>query len=137
MIVLNTNIVSEAMKPAPEPSVRRWLNEQAAETLYLPSIVLAELLFGIAALPAGRRKSRLTDALDGIVALFGERILPFDATCANAYADLMARARSQGSAVSAADGYIAATAAANKMTVATCDSAPFLAVGVSVINPWD
>ena len=135
MIVLDTNIVSEAMRPSPEPAVRDWLNEQAAETLHMPSIVLAELLFGIAALPAGRRKNRLADALDGITGLFENRVLPFDTDCAKAYAELMARARSQGSAVSAADGYIAATAAANNMMVATRDAEPFNAVGVPVINP--
>ncbi|MDA4845912.1 type II toxin-antitoxin system VapC family toxin [Hoeflea poritis] len=137
MIVLDTNVISEAMRPSPEPAVQNWLNEQTAQTLYMPSIVLAELLFGIAALPAGKRKNRLADALNGITDLFEKRILPFDADCAKTYADLMARARSQGSAVSAADGYIAATAAANDMTVATRDSRPFNAVGVPVINPWE
>ncbi|EKQ5826281.1 PIN domain-containing protein, partial [Vibrio parahaemolyticus] len=63
MIVLDTNVVSEAMKPEPDPAVRAWLNEQSAETLYLSSVTLAELLFGIAALPNGKRKDLLSEAL--------------------------------------------------------------------------
>lgn len=80
MIVLDTNIISEAMKP--DPAVRAWLNEQSAETLYLTTVTLAELMFGIAALPNGKRKEMLSEALDGLMALFRGRILPFDADAA-------------------------------------------------------
>src|ERR1019366_6269525 len=73
MIVLDTNVISEAMKPEANPAVRAWLNEQVAETLYLTSVTLAEMLFGIAVLPAGRRRNTLTRALDGLPALFGDR----------------------------------------------------------------
>jgi predicted nucleic acid-binding protein len=72
MIVLNTNVVSEAMKPEPNTAVRAWLNNQAAETLYLSSVTLAELLFGIGALPSGKRKDMLAKALDGLMGLFNE-----------------------------------------------------------------
>jgi len=70
MIVLDTNVVSEAMKSEPHPNVRRWLNEQLAETLYLSSVTLAELLFGIAILPEGKRKDMLAQTLDGLMELF-------------------------------------------------------------------
>ena len=70
MIVLDTNVVSEAMKPEPHPGLRAWLNNQAADTLYLSSVTLAELLFGIAALPTGKRKDKLALALDGLMRLF-------------------------------------------------------------------
>ena len=73
MILLDTNVVSEAMKPEPEPAVRNWLDEQVAETLYLSSITIAELMFGIGALPKGKRKDKLTAALDGVLALFADR----------------------------------------------------------------
>ena len=73
MIVLDTNVVSEAMKPDAHPAVRAWLNDQAAETLYLSSVTLAELLFGIAALPAGQRRDMLGKALDGLLSLFRDR----------------------------------------------------------------
>ena len=103
---------------------------------HLSSIVLAELLFGVAALPTGKRKNRLTEALNGITELFGDRVLMFDIPIAQAYAQLMAAARIAGKAISVADGYIAATAAANGMMVATRDEQPFETVGVRVINPW-
>ena len=72
MIVLDTNVVSEAMKPEPDPAVRDWLDEQAAETLYLSSVTIAELMFGIGALPEGRRKNKLAVALDGVLELFAD-----------------------------------------------------------------
>ena len=81
MIVLDTNVVSEAMKPQPHPAVRAWLNAQAAPTLYLSSVTLAELLFGIAALPAGKRRDLLAKALDGLLGLFRDRVLPFRHRC--------------------------------------------------------
>lgn len=75
MILLGTNVVSEAMKPEPHPSVRDWLDAQAAETVFLSSVTIAELLFGIGALPRGKRKDRLAAALDGVLDLFSARIL--------------------------------------------------------------
>ena len=88
MIVLDTNVVSEAMKATPHPAVLAWLNEQVAETLYLSSVTLAELLFGIGALPNSKRKDLLTQALDGLAGLFGDRVLPFDTDAARCYATL-------------------------------------------------
>ena len=93
MIVLDTNVVSEAMKPEPNPAVRAWLNAQVAETLYLSSVTLAELLFGIGALPEGRRKHGLSETLDGLLALFGDRVLMFDTGAARHYAELAVKAR--------------------------------------------
>ena len=77
MIVLDTN-VSEAMKPEPNPAVLAWLNDQAAETLYISSVTLAELLFGIQALPRGRRRDQLDGALNALLELFRDRVLSFD-----------------------------------------------------------
>jgi predicted nucleic acid-binding protein len=136
MIVLDTNVVSEAMKPEPHPAVRDWLNEQAVQTLYLSSVTLAELLFGIAALAQGRRKDRLTLALDGLLGLFKDRVLPFDADAARHYADLAVTARSAGRGFPTPDGYIAAIAASRGFIVASRDTTPFEAALVRVINPW-
>lgn len=136
MIVLDTNVVSEAMKPEPHPAVRAWLNDQAAETLYLSSVTLAELLFGIAALPAGKRKNRLAQALDGLMGLFRDRVLPFDIDAARRYAELAVTARSGGQGFPTPDGYIAAIAASRGFMVASRDTAPYEAAGVSVVNPW-
>jgi predicted nucleic acid-binding protein len=136
MIVLDTNVVSEAMKPEPHPSVRAWLNNQAAGTLFLSSVTLAELLFGIAALPAGKRKDMPAQALDGLMGLFRGRILPFDADAARRYAELAVTAKAGGRGFPTPDGYIAAIAASRKFIVASRDTAPYEAVSVSVINPW-
>jgi predicted nucleic acid-binding protein len=136
MIVLDTNVISEAMKPEPNPAVRAWLNDQAAETLYLSSVTLAELLFGIAALPAGKRKDMLAQAIDGLMGLFRDRVLPFDADAARHYAELAVAARSAGRGFPTPDGYIAAIAASRGFIVASRDTAPYEAAGVVVINPW-
>ncbi|MFQ6162369.1 type II toxin-antitoxin system VapC family toxin [Sinorhizobium meliloti] len=136
MIVLDTNVVSEAMKPAADPAVRSWLNEQVAETLYLASVTLVELLFGIGALPDGRRKKALTEMLDGVLELFGDRVLPFDIGAARYYAGLAVTARAAGKGFPTPDGYIAAIAASRGFTVATRDISPFEAAGLTVVNPW-
>lgn len=137
MIVLDTNVISEAMKPGPNPSVLAWLNEQVAETLYISSVTLAELLFGIASLPAGKRKDMLAEILDGLMSLFKDRVLPFDMEAARFYAELAVTAKAGGRGFPTPDGYIAAIAASRGFRVASRDTAPFEAAGVSVINPWE
>ena len=136
MIVLDTNVVSEAMKPEPHQAVRAWLNEQAAETLYLSSVTLAELLFGIAALPVGKRKDMLAQALDGLMQLFRDRVLPFDTDAARRYAELAVMANTRGRGFPTPDGYVAAIATSRGFIVASRDTSPFEAAGISVINPW-
>lgn len=136
MIVLDTNVVSEAMKPEPHRCVRDWLDAQAAETLFLTSITVAELMFGIGALPKGKRKTNLAVAFDGVLTLFGARILPFDTRAALRYADLAVKARVAGKGFPTPDGYIAAIAAAHECAVASRDTGAFKAAGLSVIDPW-
>lgn len=137
MIVLDTNVISEAMKPEPHPAVRAWLNDQAAETLYLSSVTLAELLFGIAALPVGKRKDMLALTLDGLMGLFRDRVLPFDTDAARHYAELAVTARIAGRGFPTPDGYIAAIAVSRGFIVASRDTAPYKAASVAVINPWE
>jgi toxin FitB len=134
MILLDTNVVSEAMKPEPHSSVRDWLDAQAAETLFLSSVTIAELLFGIRALPRG--KDRLAAALDGVLDLFAARILPFDTAAARRYADLAVKARAAGKGFPTPDGYIAAIAAAHGFAVASRDKSAFNAAGLTMIDPW-
>jgi toxin FitB len=136
MILLDTNVISEAMKPEPHHNVRTWLNNQGAETLYLSSVTLAELLFGIAALPVGKRKQRLTQTLNGLVGLFEDRVLSFDVDAAERYAELAVSARLSGKGFPTPDGYIAAIAASRNFFVASRDIAPFEAARLRVINPW-
>lgn len=137
MIVLDTNVVSEAMKPAPDPAVRAWLNAQAAETLYLSSVTLAELLFGIQILPTGKRKEMLAQALDSLMHLFQHRILPFDTDAARNYAKLAVMAKTAGRGFPTPDGYIAAIAVSRRFIIASRDTAPYAAASVTVINPWE
>ncbi len=136
MILLDTNVVSEAMKPEPDSAVRRWLDEQAAETLYLSSVTIAELMFGIGALPYSKRKDKLADALDGVMELFADRVLPFDIDAVRHYANLAVKARAAGRGFPTPDGYIAAIAASRGFVVATRDTSAFDAAGMEVIDPW-
>jgi predicted nucleic acid-binding protein len=137
MILLDTNVISEAMKPEPHPAVRAWLNEQVAETLYLSSVTLAELLFGIGALPAGKRKDMLAKALAGLMGLFRDRVLSFDIEAARRYAELAVPAKKGGRGFPTPDGYIAAIAVSRGFVVASRDTAPYKAAGVTVIHPWE
>lgn len=136
MIVLDTNVVSEAMKPEPNSAVLAWLNQQASDTLYLTSVTLAELLFGISALPGGKRRNTLARTLDGLLELFGDRVLPFDGDAARQYAPLAVAARSVGRGFPTPDGYIAAIAASRGFAVASRDTAPYKTSGLKVIDPW-
>lgn len=137
MIILDTNIVSEAMKVGRDPAVVTWLDGQSAETLYITATSLSELLIGAEILPAGKRKDELGAGLSDLLAkLFGSRILPFDREAAIAYGALVGAARTAGKAVSMPDGQIGAIASVHGFTVATRDSAPFVALGIPVVNPW-
>ena len=127
MIVLDTNVVSEAMKVQVAPQVRAWLDAQAAETLYLTSVTLAELRFGAMVMPPGRRKDTLTRGFDSLLGLFGNRVLPFDADAAHHYAAFAVTARTADRGFPTPDGYI----------VASRDTGPFQAGGLRVINPWE
>lgn len=137
MILLDTKVVSEPLRLSGDPAVTAWIDAQNIETLYLAAITLAELRFGVAAMASGRRKDTLERNLERrVVPLFAGRILPFDTAASQTYAEIMAWARSEGKAIGKADGYIAATAAANGLIVATRDTSPFEAARVTVINPW-
>ena len=133
MILLDTNVVSEPMRSNPDRSVLTWLDAQSVESLYLATVSLSELLLGIASLPAGKRRSALYEQ---IISLFAERILPFDIAGAEAYAEIVIRARRHGHSIAVADAQIAAIAASRRFIVATRDEDPFRAAGIAVINPW-
>jgi predicted nucleic acid-binding protein len=138
VIILDTNVVSEPLKPEVNVAVRTWLDRQTVDTLYLTATSLAELLAGIRTLPKGRRRDRLGADMEALVGnVLRARILPFDEDAARAYAGIAADARAAGRAISIADGQIAAIAKLHGFSVATRDTAPFLAAGVPVINPWE
>ncbi len=112
------------------------MRAQVAETLYLASVTLAELLFGVGALPAGARRDRLAAALAGFLALFTGRVLSFDQDGARRWAEMAVAARGAGRPLATTDGYIAATAASHGFAVATRNVADFELTGVEIINPW-
>jgi hypothetical protein len=137
VIILDTNVVSEPMKVNADPAVAAWLDRQAAESLYLTAVSLAELLVGVETTAAGKRRDGIGTALGELLSrLFGARVLPFDENAARAYATLVARARANGCVLSVADAEIAAIATVNGFTVATRDTAPFVAAGVPIVDPW-
>ena len=137
MIVLDTNVVSKMMRPAPDASVLNWLNTQVAEELWLNSVVVSELLFGIARLPAGARKRQLTYAFAAMLSEdFAGRILPFDLEAAVIYAELAAGGAAKGRPVAMADAQIAAICLAQGAKLATRNLKHFEGLGMVLVNPW-
>lgn len=139
MILLDTNVVCDAMKPEPAVAVIAWLDDQVAETVFLSSVIIAGLMFGIGAPPDGRRKQGLAEALDGVMEISEGRILPFDVAAARRYADLAVEARAASRDFPTPDGYIAAIAAiaaAHGFAVATRNKSAFDAAGLAVIVRW-
>ena len=137
MIVLDTNVISEPLRPHCSETVTAWLDAQAAETLYITAINAAELWAGVALLPEGARKRALESSLaDLLDLLFGGRLLDFDRRAARAYAEIARKTAVAGVPLPVADGLIAAIAQAHGFAVATRDTAPFRAAGIEVINPW-
>ena len=138
MIVLDTNVVSEPLRPAPEGMVVDWLNRQEPQTLFLTTVSLAELLAGIEALPAGRRRETLRSAVrEQLLPLFEGRILSFDEPAVAAFARVHSSATAAGSPIGFADGAIAAIAAARGFMVATRNVRDFAGAGVELLNPWE
>ena len=137
MILLDINVISEPLKASADQKIVDWINAQNVETLYLSTIGLAELRFGIAVLPEGKRKDVLYSSLEQrVLPLFEGRILSFDIAASQAYATLRSKARAVGQIIAPADGYIAAIAITNGLAIATRNTKPFIAAGLTVINPW-
>jgi len=137
VIVVDTNVVSEALRAAPDRKVIAWLDAQPIETLFLPAISYAELMLSVRQLPPGKRRAGIAESLDRVLSeLFGDRTLSFDLAAAKAYAHIVTDAREQGLALSIADAQIASIARSRNFRIATRDSA-FAHAGVAVINPWD
>ncbi|RLE27273.1 MAG: VapC toxin family PIN domain ribonuclease [Acidobacteria bacterium] len=138
MILLDTNIVSEVMKPAPEGSVLQWLDHQETEELYLSTITIAEINFGIRVLPYGKRRHTLADRFENFVAKgFDQRILSFDTKAAHLFAEIMGRRRELGRPMSFPDGQIAAIARSHHFALATRNVNDFKHCGIDILNPFE
>ena len=138
MIVLDTNVLSELMRPNPEQAVIAWMDRQDPATLFLTAITVAEILYGIARLPEGKRKAGLREL--GAAVLnedFAGRIISFDETAAGCYADVVCERQRSGRPISMADAQIAAICRTlNGVTLATRNSLDFEGIGLDLINPW-
>ncbi len=138
MIVLDTNVLSELMRPAPSERVVRWVAAQPATSLYTTSVTQAEILHGIMLLPSGRRRIALESAAEAMFSEdFGGRVLPFGSEAAQPYARIAAERRRAGRPISHFDAQIAAIARSAGAAIATRNVADYDACGVQVINPWE
>ena len=138
MILIDTNVISELMRPQPAPQVLAWFATEDAATLHLSAVGEAELRRGAAKLPAGQRRDLLIAQIDAMINEdFAGRVVPFDSNAAVAFAAIDAGRRDAGRPIAFADCQIAATARAHGATLATRNVADFEGCGVGVINPWN
>lgn len=136
--MLDTNVVSEPLKPKPDANMMRWLAVQTPETLFITSVTIAELLTGVEKMPAGRRRDALRTALDGqVFPLFAGRVLNFDAKCATAFSKVIVEANAAGNDIAFPDAAIAAMSLASGFQLATRNVRDFRGTQVAILNPWD
>ena len=137
MLVIDTNVLSEVMRPVVEPAVADYLRTLPIEQLATTAITRAEILYGIALMPPGRRRRERERAARALLdETLGGRILPFDTDAAEEYAGIRSRRDQMGRPTSSADAMIAAICRAHGATIVTRDEDSFAGCGVPVINPW-
>ncbi len=137
MFVIDTNVASELMRPAPNPAVEAWIAEQDAEAMYLTAVSEAELLYGVAIMPAGKRRNALEAAMREWLDLgFAQRILPFDSAAARAYAEIASARRRVGRPIGEADCQIAAISRCRGAALVTRNVRDFEATEVELVDPW-
>lgn len=137
MIVLDTNVLSELMRPEPAETVLHWMASQPGSALYVTTLSYAEILLGIGLMPEGRRRQRLAEQAEGLfVEDFAGRVLSFDLSAAPAYAAIASQRQQAGNRINAVDGMIAAIAQVHGAAVASRDS-DLVGCGVPLINPWE
>ena len=137
MFLLDTNVVSELMRKSADPAVEAWVRGQPVEELFFSAVGEAELRYGAAVLPAGRRRNTLISDIESMLrAAFEHRILPFDSNAAVVYADVASARRAAGRPVPTADCQMAAIARSRGMALATRNVRDFVDMGIDVIDPW-
>ena len=138
MILLDTNVVSEVMKARPAEAVVTWMNGQNSQKLYVSSITIGEISYGLRILPDGKRRSGLRERFERFVAVaFDQRVLAYDESAARIYGDLMGDRKEIGLPMSVPDGQIAAIARLNHLAVATRNVLDFEHCGIDVLNPFE
>jgi predicted nucleic acid-binding protein len=136
MIVLDTNVVSELMRPTPTSAVLTWLRGHPGDELYTTAITVAEIRYGIARLPGGRRREALHQAADEVFAAFPDQVLPFDLAAAAAYADVVAQREGLGKPINGFGAQIAAICRVHTAVLATRNTKDFGDTGVAIEDPW-
>jgi toxin FitB len=137
MILLDTNVISEVMKPNPEPRVTSWIDSRPLDELCTSAIVAAEILGGLDLMPAGKRRTDLCEKAEFMFSsFFGGRIFAFNLEAARAYGRIVNAAKKAGKPMDEMDALIAATALANEATLATRNTSHFEQSGIGLINPW-
>jgi predicted nucleic acid-binding protein len=137
MIILDTNVISELTRPAPDPGVIAWLDSLPADEAAITAITAAELRYGVRRMPDGHRKAELSEAVNALInADFRNRVEPFDVLAADQYADVVTRREQAGQPISISDAQIAAICRVLSATLATRNTADFIGTGVDLINPW-
>ncbi len=138
MVLLDTNVLSAVMSSRPDANVLRWLGIQDTHSVFLSSVTIAEVAYGLASLPRGRKRQSLGDALERFLALgFQDRILDFDVRAARLYGELMNDRKKAGRPMSMADGQIASIAKVSGLALATRNVKDFQGCGVPILNPYD
>jgi len=137
MMVWDTNVVSELMRPEPSERVVEWADRQPVDEVFITAITVAELLYGIGRLPRGQRRNELAEVFDGMITEdFEHRVLSFDGVAAAHYADIAVERERIGRPISMADAQIAALCRSHGATVATRNVDDFADIGVLIVNPW-
>jgi predicted nucleic acid-binding protein len=137
MIVLDTDVISELMHPRADPDVVAWVDEQPVDEVYLTAVTTAELRYGVARLPDGRRKADLADRVRRTIEEdFTGRILPFDDEAAAHYADIVVDRTRRGMVISMADAQIAAICRNHSAELATRNTKDFAHTDVDLVDPW-
>lgn len=136
MIVLDTNVLSEAMRARFDPAVKAWMDAQPRDSMFATAISEAEIRYGLAVLPAGKRRTSLTEAANLVFREFDGRVLPFDSAAAREFGDICAARRKAGRPIGEFDAQIAAVARAIGAAVATRDVDDFAGCGIRVVSPW-
>jgi hypothetical protein len=138
VIVLDTNVVSTFMDPEPDPIVLNWLNSQSHESIWITTITLFEIRYGLELLPQGRRRASLSQAFLRLInEKLDRRVLAFDEAAAEIAASLAARRRSMGRPVETADTQIAGIVLSRRASLATRNVRHFADIDAPIINPWD
>lgn len=137
MIVVDTNVTSELMRPSPSTTVSDWLRAQDTSELYTTAITVAEIHYGISRLPDGRRKDLLSQAAAEVFSTFADHVLPFDQSAAGEYAEVVVRRERAGNPISGFDAQIVSICRTHRATLATRNVTDFNNTGIDVTNPWN